>query len=116
MLKYILEVIYLIATTSGMALIKLGGSSTSLAIKGGNFAMSMSFISILGYLLYIISFLLWTKILTMFDLSYIVPITTGISQIIILLIAFGVFHENISTMGIIGIVITICGVICMNIK
>lgn len=116
MLKYILIVIYLVATTSGMALIKLGGNSTTMAIKDGSFAMSMSFISILGYVLYLISFLLWTKILTMFDLSYIVPIVTGISQIIILLIAFLLFHENISIMGFIGIVVTICGVICMNIK
>lgn len=116
MLKYILIAIYLVFTTSGMTLIKLGGSSTTMAIKDGSFAMSMSFISILGYLLYIVSFLLWTKILTMFDLSYIVPIATGISQIIILLIALGIFHENISIMGIVGIMMTICGVICMNIK
>ncbi|MDO4283017.1 MAG: hypothetical protein Q4D02_05200 [Clostridia bacterium] len=116
MLKYILVAIYLVCTTSGMALIKLGGSSTTMGIKDGNFALSMSFISILGYLIYIVSFLLWTKILTMFDLSYIVPIATGISQIIILLMAMGLFHENISIMGFIGIALTISGVICMNIK
>lgn len=116
MLKYILVVIYLILTNSGITLIKLGGSSTTMSLKGGNFAISMSFISILGYILYIFSFLLWTKILTMFDLGYIVPIVTGISQIIILLIAMGVFHENISVMGFIGIALTISGIICLNLK
>lgn len=116
MLKYILVAIYLVLTTSGMALIKMGGSSTTLSFKGGSFAMSMSFISILGYLLYICSFLLWTKILTMFDLSYIVPIATGISQIIIFLMAMGIFHEHINVMGFVGIALTIAGIICMNIK
>lgn len=116
MLKYILVLIYLVLTNSGITLIKLGGSSTAMSIKGGSFAMSMSFVSILGYILYICSFLLWTKILTMFDLSYIVPIVTGISQIIILLIAMGVFHENISIMGFIGIILTISGIVCLNIK
>ena len=59
---------------------------------------------------YLISFLLWQKLLVTFDLSYIVPITTGISQIIILLLGVLFFKEQINWVGVVGVIITIIGI------
>jgi multidrug transporter EmrE-like cation transporter len=51
----------------------------------------------------------------MFDLSYIMPLTTGIVQILSLVASSVVFKESISKQGIIGASIII-GLIIMNYK
>ncbi len=62
------------------------------------------------------SFLLFTQLVTMFDLSYIVPITTGIVQVASLIAAVKIFKEDLSINGIIGIVMVISGIVLMNLK
>ena len=48
--------------------------------------MTQVWISALGFICYIISFLLYTRIVMMFqNLSYITPICTGIVQILVLI-------------------------------
>ena len=108
-MKLILTIIYICMTTTGIFLMKLGGNSLSLTLQNGiNF--KMGYITLLGFRAYLISFLLWQKLLVTFDLSYIVPITTGISQIIILLLGVLFFKEQINWVGVVGVIITIIGI------
>ena len=44
------------------------------------------------------------------------PITSGLIQVLTLLSGFFIFNEIISTKGIIGASLVICGIIVMNIK
>ena len=113
-MKIILTLIYICLTTLGLFLMKLGGNSLSLTFTNGvNF--KIGFITLLGFLSYICSFLLWQKLLVTFDLSYIVPITTGICQLLILLIGIFFFKEQINITGIIGAVLIIIGVVLLAI-
>lgn len=116
MKKSILVVVYIILTILGLVLMKLGGNTGSLAVEGGSFSFSMNFISLLGFVSYILSFLLFTNIVVKFDLSYIMPITAGIIQVLTLLSGYLIFKENISINGIIGVSLVIIGIIIMNIK
>jgi len=112
MIKYILTMVYVIFTTSGLYLMKLGGDNLSFSLKDGiNF--HLGYITFFGFLCYLISFLLWQKLLITFDLSYIVPIVTGITQIIILAIGIILFKEKINVMGIIGVILVIIGIVLM---
>lgn len=112
-MKIILTVIYICLTTLGIFLMKMGGNSLSWTFQNGiNF--KIGFITLLGFLTYICSFLLWQKLLVTFDLSYIVPITTGISQVVILLIGVLFFKENINWVGILGVIVTIIGVMLIG--
>ena len=63
----------------------------------------MRYMTLVGFCCYVISFLLWQKLLVTYDLSYIVPLTTGISQIIILIVGAIGFHEKINWMSIVGV-------------
>lgn len=72
--------------------------------------------SAIGFVCYICSFLLFTRMVIMFDLSYIMPLTTGIVQILSLVASSVVFKESISKQGIIGASIIIIGLIIMNYK
>lgn len=78
--------------------------------------MAMNLVSGVGFICYICSFLLFTKIVVMFDLSYILPICTGISQVLILIASYYVFKEKISVYGIVGASLIIIGLVIMNIK
>mgnify|MGYP004639473549 CR=1 FL=1 len=115
MLKYILTIVYLLFTTTGITLMKLGGNTLSLGLKNG-ISFKIGYVTTLGFLCYIVSFLLWQKLLVTYDLSRIVPITTGISQILIIIIGILVFKENVSMSSWIGIILIISGVVVTSLS
>lgn len=93
-----------------------GGNPGSLDVKDGTITLGMSIVSGIGFVCYLGSFLLFTRVITMFDLSYIYPIVTGIVQILTLVASAVVFKENMSIQSVIGAIIVIVGIIIMNFK
>lgn len=116
-MKLLITAIYLLLSSGGLVLIKLGADSVTMAINKGAFSLSMSWISILGLLCYIVSFLLFSFVVVRkFDLTYIMPIVTGISQILVIIAGLTIFKEHINAYGIIGIFLVIAGIVMLNIK
>lgn len=114
-MKFILVLIYLILTTSGLIFMKLGGNAGAFAFKGGTLGFSINWISAIGFICYLCSFLLFTRIVILFDLSYIIPICTGIVQVLVLLASKLIFKESMTIQGVLGASIIILGIIVMNI-
>ena len=114
-MKIILTTIYVILTTSGLFCMKLGGDSLSLSFKN-EISFKIGFITALGFLLYICSFLLWQKLIATYDLSYIVPIATGIVQVVVLIGSYFFFKEAMSWVNILGIILVIVGIVLISIK
>ncbi len=115
-MQIILVIIYLILTVSGLVLMKMGNNPGSISIKDGTATFGISLISFAGLFCYLCSFLLFTRIVVMFNLSYIMPIVTGIVQILTLVASKVVFKENISVYGIVGASLVIIGIVVMNWK
>lgn len=115
-MKFILLGCYLILTITGLILMKKGGNPGSLAVENGTFNFGISLISLAGFICYLGSFLLFTRLVVMFDLSYIMPLTTGIVQILTLISSYLIFKEDFSLRAVIGASIVIIGIIIMNIK
>ena len=116
-MKVILVIIYLLLTVSGLILMKKGGNAGKISISAGEFNLSISLVSCLGFICYICSFLLYTRIVMMFDnLSYITPICTGVSQIMILIASWLILKEQLTGLNIGGALLIISGVIVMNLK
>jgi len=116
-MEILIIAIYLLLSAGGLVLIKLGADTVAIGMSKGVFNCSISWISILGLLCYICSFLIFTFVLVKkFDLTYIMPIVTGISQILVIVAGLLVFKEHLTRYGIIGIVAVIAGIILMNIK
>ena len=115
MIKYLLTGIYVLFPTGGLVCLKLGGNSLGLSFKSG-ISFKIGYITLLGFILYIGSFLMWQKLLTTYDLSYIVPITTGIVQIVVLIASYFIFHETITITNLIGIVFVTIGIVLISIK
>ena len=115
-MKIVLIIVYLVLTVSGLILMKLGGNTGTIAIENKTFQFGISLISALGFICYIASFLLFTRLVVMFDLSYIMPITTGIVQILSLIASIVIFKEGYNWQTISGVSLVIIGILLMNIK
>ena len=114
-MKIVMVCIYLLLTLSGLVLIKKGANPGKINASKNEIGLSISPISALGFLCYLCSFLLFTKIVVIFDLSYIMPIVTGIVQIATLIVAKIFFKENFNLKAIIWASLIIIGVLIMNI-
>lgn len=115
-MQYVLIIVYLILTVAGLVFMKLGGNPGSLEVKEGTITLGMSVVSGIGFICYLCSFLLFTRVVIMFDLSYIYPIVTGIVQILTLLASAFIFKEHMTMQSVIGASIVIIGIIIMNFK
>ena len=115
-MQFIIIGIYLLLTMSGLILMKLGGNTGKFAMVEGDINFGISPVSLLGFICYIGSFFLYTRMVVMFDLSYITPLCTGIVQILTLVASKVIFKENITVQGIAGASIIIIGLLVMNWK
>ncbi len=115
-MQFIIIGIYLLLTMSGLILMKLGGNTGKFAMVEGDINFGISPVSLLGFICYIGSFFLYTRMVVMFDLSYITPLCTGIVQILTLIASKVIFKENITVQGIAGASIIIIGLLIMNWK
>lgn len=103
----------MILSSSGILLMKLGGDSLKFITKE-QLGFKIGYVTLAGFACYLLSFLLWQKILCLFDVSYIVPITAGIIQIITLILAIIFLKESFSVQSIIGVLVVIIGVVLIT--
>lgn len=115
-MQFIFIIVYLFFTVAGLVFMKLGGNPGELSVKDGTVTFGMSIVSGIGFVCYLCSFLIFTRIVVMFDLSYIFPIVTGIVQILTLIASAVVFKENMTIQSVIGAIVVIIGIILMNYK
>lgn len=116
-MKIISIIIYLLCSVGGLVLLKTEANGTTIAMQNGIFNLSMGLKAMVGFLLYIVSFLVYTfYIIKQFDLSYIFPIVTGITQVLVILAGVFLFKETINTYAIVGIFLIIAGITLLNIK
>jgi len=114
-MKIFMIILYLIFTVSGLMLMKKGGNTGKITIGSGEFGFSISWVSALGFICYIISFLLFTRIIMLFEnVSYISPICNGIAQACIVIASIIFLKEQFSMATIGGAALIIAGVIVMN--
>ena len=115
-MKYVLIVIYLILTVSGLILYKKGANSNFvLEIKNNALNIKLSLVSIAGLFCYLFSFLMYMLILPKFDLTFIYPLMTAISYIGIYILSIFILNESVTTLGIIGSIIIMVGIFIVNI-
>lgn len=107
---------YIFFTVFGLFLMKESGQPIKFGINEGAFFLNISIKMIFALFFYAISFLLWTGIVVKHDLSFIVPFSSAIVNVISVTIGVLIFHEYLNPYKIIGIIMAITGVILMNYK
>ena len=117
MINVILIVFYIILTIAGVVLFKLGTQKDFLvSIATGVFTLKISLMSIIGLVCYLCSFLMYMFLISRFDLTYIVPVTTGIVQVATFVLAIMIFKEIVTVSKVVATGLILIGVILLNIK
>lgn len=111
----ILFLIYIVLSSLGLILFKLGSKDLSVLFQSGAFSFSMSWIVLVGILCYLASFLLWLVIVSKSELSYIYPLSIACINIAILLGSHFILNESIGMKELVGTIIIIIGIIVMKI-
>lgn len=117
MTGYIWCILYVIFSVGGLTLVKLSTlkdykSIISIPVLD----MKLTAISLLGILCYGVSFCIYLAVISRYDLGIIIPILSGVVNILILLVALTILKEKLTPNMVIGAVIIIVGVVIMNIK
>lgn len=116
MSNIVLFVLYFLFSCLGMIFIKFGGRVVEHVIFTVPIInLSLSLVSLLGFVCYSVSFILYASLLGRYDLSFLNPVTIGITSVLIFVSAVIFFGESISISKIIGMALIIIGVVIINI-
>ena len=117
MISKLIIALYVLATASALVVMKLGSSNGApVAIENSKLALNLNPLFITGAILYIVSFVLYTYLISKYDLGYIIPLGTAIVYVLIFIASFIIFKESFTIPKIIGITLICIGVGLLNIN
>jgi len=117
MMNILLLVIYILSTSSGLVLLKLGSSSGApVAIINNSLKFNLNPLVLGGIFLYATSFILYTFLISKYNLGFIIPVTTALVYILIFVASFLIFKETFTVIKIVAIALIIFGVILLNLN
>ena len=115
-MNYVFIAIYVFLSVSGLVLFKLGSANElAISLSSSFLSVKIHLLSILGLLLYVLSFFVYMGLVSKNDLSHLVPIVTGIVYLSTLVASVVIFKEAMHGWQIVGSLLIIAGVILMNI-
>lgn len=109
--------IYVLATSLALVVLKLGSKGGAPAqFASGKLHLNITPYTIIGVILYGISFLLYIYLISKYDLGYIIPLTTALVYILIFTASFVIFHEVFTAIKLVGIALIVMGLAFLNFK
>lgn len=107
--------LYVISSSSSLILIKLGTNiGMPISIVENAIKFNFNLYSIIGLLLYGVSFPVYIYLISKYDLGFIIPIAAAFVYIIIFTASFLLFKETFTTIKIVAISLIILGVILLQ--
>lgn len=116
-MNFIVLIIYAVLAVGGLTCFKLGSQNDlALQVTGSVLSIRISWLSLLGMLMYVCSFLVYLSLIAKSELSYITPVASAVVYILTMVVSFLVLHESFDLWKCLGIIFILCGVIMMNLK
>ena len=114
----ILAIFYILASTSGLIFIKLGNNQVKSIVSFNRDAIQMEigYLTIIGLLFYITSFILFLVIVTRHNLSYIFPLLAGCVYVTVFIASVIFLKEKISYLTVGGMVVILIGILILNLE
>ena len=111
----LLFLIYVVLSSLGLILFKLGSKDLVVLFQTSSFSFSMSWMVLVGILCYLASFLLWLVIVSKSELSYVYPLSIACINIAILVGSHFILNEVIGIKELVGAIVIVVGIIIMKI-
>lgn len=113
----VLILVYALLTSSALVALKWGAKTGAPAqFVNGKLQFNLAPFIIIGILLYGTSFVLYTFLVSKYQLGYIIPVTTALVYIVIFVASFFIFDEAFTALKIAGIILILSGMALLNIK
>lgn len=112
----ILFIIYALLSAGGLVLFKLGGQDTALELGRIGFSIKLSWRMLIGILCYMLSFLLWLLIVSHTQLTFAMPLSVGVVNILVFLGSNRFLHEEITPLKIAGLAVIVLGLFLISIS
>lgn len=114
--KFVLAA-YVLATSAGLVVLKIGATSgLPISFVDSKLQFNLNPYSILGIVLYGVSFLLYIYLISKFSLGYIIPLTTALVYVLIFVASFVIFKESFTATKVAAIALIICGLVLLNVS
>lgn len=114
-MKWLIIIIYALLSSGGLTVVKYGVQNEASLFKFFGF-LDVNFYTILGIVMYGISFLIYMFLISKYNLIYIVPVTTAISYLFIFVVSIIFIKEPLNWLQIFGYFIVMLGVVFINVK
>jgi small multidrug resistance pump len=105
--------------TASLALITVKFASKNglpLIYTDSKLSLNLNPYTVIGFLLYGLSFVLYIYLISKFDLGYIIPLATGFVYFVIFIASFLIFHEAFTLTKIAGISLITAGIVLLNLN
>lgn len=109
-----LFVLYVCLSAGGLLLFKWGSADINVNVTSAFFSIRFSWKMLLGILCYGCSFLLWLYIVTQMNLSWAMPLSVGVVNLLVLLGASLLLKETITPLQWIGVMVIVIGLALIN--
>lgn len=111
-MNWLMILFYVMMSVGGQVLFKLGAQREfGVVVSLNSVKMEFSWISLIGVVCYVCSFLLYLFLISRYDLNRIVPVLIGLTYTLTLGASIFVFRETFSSMHCIGIMLIFVGVL-----
>jgi len=108
---------YVLTTSLALVILKLGASEgPPLNLIEGKPHFNINLYTISGVILFGLSFVAYTYLISKYDLGYIIPVAAAFTYILIFTASYFIFKEAFTITKIIGIALIIGGLIFLNLK
>lgn len=109
--------LYVLATSLALIALKWGGKSGApIDAVDNKLAFNFNSYIVAGIVLYGFSFILYTYLISKYDLGYIVPLTTALVYVLIFTASYIIFDEVFTAFKIAGIVLIVSGLALLNVN
>ena len=115
MLLVVLFAVYALLSAGGLVLFKLGGRDAALELGRTGFSVSLSWKMLLGIFCYLCSFLLWLVIVSRTQLTFAMPLSVGVVNILVFLGSARFLWEQITPTKILGLAVIVLGLFLISI-
>lgn len=110
----VLFAVYALLSAGGLVLFKLGGEGASLELGGAGLSLRLSWKLVAGVLCYLCSFLLWLYIVSRTQLTFAMPLSVGIVNILVFLGSAKFLGEEITPLKIAGLAVIVVGLFLLS--
>ena len=111
----IILLIYVCLSATGLTMIKIGATKEcTLLLNTAGFELHLSWILILGFCVYVLSFLMSIVVMKSMNITIFYPLSAGLIYILVSLAGFFVLKEPFSYQQIVGMGIILTGIVVMN--